>query len=118
MTRLIDTMDKSAIQGFLGVLSRSGFNARELERELGALFANEPHWSDGLNPEDNQTWVFCFVSDDSPEDTRYPLWVRQLSKGGYMGHGQDWKYATPVDLNVRYTEGGGDDQINRYHVGR
>ena len=105
MTRLIDTMDKSEILGFLRFLGRSGLNARELERELEALFAHEPHWSDGLNPEDNQTWVFCFVSDDSREDTRYPLWVRQLSKGGYRGHGQDWKYATPVDLSLRYTKG-------------
>mgnify|MGYP006083791553 FL=1 len=107
MSRLIDTMDKSAIQGFLGVLSRSGFNARELERELGALFANEPHWGDNLDLEDDQTWVLCFVSDDSPEDTRYPRWVRKISKGGYIDyHGNEWKYATPVDLSLRYTKGG------------
>ena len=111
MTRLIDTMSKSEILGRLRYLGRSGFNARELERELGALFANEPHWGDNLDLEDDQTWVLCFVSDDSPEDTRCSRWVRKISKGGYIVfHGHEWKYATPVDLNVRYTKGGVSDE--------
>ena len=110
MTRVIDTMSKSAIQGFLGVLSRKWLNARELERELEALFAHEPHWGDNLDLEDDQTWVLCFVSDGSPEDTRYSRWVRQISKGGYIAyHGHEWKYATPVDLNVRYKLQGGSE---------
>tara|TARA_R110000796_G_scaffold162933_1_gene279882 strand:+ start:112 stop:414 length:303 start_codon:yes stop_codon:yes gene_type:complete len=98
-------MDKSEIQGRLRYLGRCELNVRELELEIETLFANEPHWSEDLDPEDDQTWVFCFVSDDSPEDTRHPLWVRQLSKGGYVGHGRDWKYATPFDLSLRYTKG-------------
>ena len=112
MTRLIDTMGYDELSKFIDYVASipsSFLNELEVRRELETLFAPAPHWSDNLDGCDSSTWVFCFVSDDSPEDTRHPLWVRQLSKGGYMGHGQDWKYATPVDLNVRYTEGGGDD---------
>tara|TARA_R110000796_G_scaffold237658_1_gene357778 strand:- start:44 stop:379 length:336 start_codon:yes stop_codon:yes gene_type:complete len=111
MSRLIDTMDKSEIQGRLRYLGRCELNVRELELEIETLFANEPHWSDFLNPKDNQTWVLCFVSDDSPEETWETNWVINVFEEGYEVPRRNdcWKYATPVDLNVRYTEGGGDD---------
>ena len=67
----------------------------------------EPYWSDNLDPKDDQTWVLCFVSDHSPEETSLGAkWINRVSKGGYIGHGREWKYATPVDLNLRFKEGG------------
>ena len=112
MTRLIDTMTKSEIQVFLGCLSRCGLNARELECELETLFSKESDWSDSLDPQDDQTWVLCFVSDKSPEETRFTAWVDYKLNELYCvaeSHregGDCWLYATPIALDIRYKEEG------------
>ena len=105
MNRLIDTMTKSEIEGFLDNLCP--FSDAEVKQGLEKLFAPVPNWSDNLSPMDDQTWVFCFVSDDSPEDTRYAEWIEIVSIYGYRARAssRSWKYATPVDLDLRYTKG-------------
>ena len=75
--------------------------------ELEKLFAPAPHWSDNLGSQDDQSWVFCFVSDHYPEDTRQAKWIARVNCAGYRDrHNLAWKYATPIDLNVRFKEGG------------
>ena len=110
MTRLIDTMTGAEVRGrlspfFDGTCRLDAWLTEELEN----LFAIEPHWSDGLDELDTQTWVLCFVSDDSPEDNLRCAWVQRKAHIGtayraYSWAGA-WKYATPVDLNVRFKEG-------------
>jgi len=121
MNRLIDTMTGAEVRGrlspfFDGTCCYEDLDAW-LTEELENLVAEEPHWSDNLDPQDDQTWVFCFVSDDSPKDMRYAEWISLLSIYGYRGPrgrswkyatGRSWKYATPVDLNLRY--GSGDNK--------
>ena len=113
MTRLIDTMTGAEVRGrlspfFDGTCCYEDLDAW-LTEELENLFAEEPHWSDGLDPDDDQTWVLCYLSDGSPEDTRHVDWVTQKDQVYYQkNHGLylfEWKYATPVDLNIRYKEG-------------
>jgi hypothetical protein len=41
MNRLIDTLTKSELQQLLSFLGRCEWSAREIERELGALFIEE-----------------------------------------------------------------------------
>ena len=107
MTRLIDTMTGAEVRGrlspfFDGTCRLDAWLTEELEN----LFAIEPHWSDNLDPKDDQTWVFCFISDDSREDTSIAAWIARANCAGYRDrHNQAWKYATPVDLNVRFKEG-------------
>ena len=64
------------------------------------------YWSDSLSLADNQTWVLCFVSDDSPKERRYAEWISEVLDDGYRGpEGLAWTHATPVDLNLRFWEG-------------
>ena len=107
MNRLIDTMTEVELsRRVLELYSGSLNNVRQ---DLEALFAPIPCWSDNLEEEDNQTWVLCFVSDDSAKDTRDARWITS-KVFGEVGPVQDstyevWKYTTPVDLNLRYTKG-------------
>ena len=108
MSRLIDTMDFDDLGTFIDYLAsaEADLDESEMRQELEKLFAPAPHWSDSLRPDDDQTWVLCFVSDHSPEETSLGAkWINRVSKGGYIGHGREWKYATPVDLNLRYKQG-------------
>jgi hypothetical protein len=88
---------------------RQDFDA--VAEDLENLFAEEePHWSDGLDPEDNQTWVLCYLSDASAEETWHVDWVASVSDDYYWSVAKIndcdcWKYATPVDLNVRFKKG-------------
>jgi len=113
MSRLIDTMDAYELNCYLDesltayLLCPDGLDA-EARQQLERLFAKEPHWSDNLDPTDNQTWVLCYLSNDSAEETWHVEWVsgRPLYGEGYRDCvADDWKYATPVDLNVRYNKG-------------
>tara|TARA_R110002124_G_scaffold164496_1_gene331856 strand:+ start:176 stop:514 length:339 start_codon:yes stop_codon:yes gene_type:complete len=110
MTRLIDTMTGAEVRGrlspfFDGICCYEDRDAW-LTEELENLFAKEPCWSDNLDPKDDQTWVFCFISDDSREDTSIAQWIARVTCAGYRcRNGCAWKYATPVNLNVRYKEG-------------
>ena len=83
----------------------------EVKAELENLFKPVPHWSANLDPKDNQTWVLCFVSDDSPEETWLSAWVTNVFEDGYVVpcRSDRWKYATPIDLNLRYKEATSDD---------
>mgnify|MGYP003631992011 CR=1 FL=1 len=110
MTRLIDTMTGAEVRGRLSPFfdGTCCYEDRDawLTEELENLFAKEPHWSDGLSLVDNQSWVLCFVSDDSPEETRIATWIARANCAGYRCcNGCAWKYATPVDLNVRFKKG-------------
>ena len=103
--RLIDTMTSVEVFTRLrSLLSDPGsFEISDLEDEIEKLFAEEPHWYAGLSLVDNQTWVFCFVSDDSPKERRYAEWISEVLDDGYRGpEGLAWTHATPVDLNMRY----------------
>ena len=109
MNRLIDTMDFDDLGTFIDYLasSEADLDESEMRQELEKLFAPEPKWSDSLEEEDNQTWVFCFVSDDSAKDRRYAEWIAEVLDDGYRGpEGLVWTHATPVDLNLRYNMGG------------
>jgi hypothetical protein len=112
MARLIDTMDAYELNCYLDesltayLLCPDGLDA-EARQQLERLFAKEPHWSDSLDPDNNQTWVLCFVSDDSPEETWLSAWVINVCGDGYVVplRRDRWKYATPVDLNLRFKKG-------------
>ena len=110
MNRLIDTMTDVEIYNTVCAVLGRGYRDYEdavmLRQELENLFKPAPHWSDNLDPDDNQTWVLCFVSDYSSKATRQAKWINRVSEGGYIGGGCEWKYATPVDLNVRFNNGG------------
>jgi hypothetical protein len=117
MDRLIDTMNANELNDYLDDVSTTqGWlpykSDAEVRQKLERLFAKEPHWSDNLDPTDNQTWVLCYISDDSAEETWHVEWVssRPLYGEGYRDCvADDWKYATPVDLNARYKKGESDD---------
>ena len=109
MNRVIDTMDYDELGTFIDYLASAEADLNELEirGELEALFAPVPHWSENLGSQDDQSWVFCFVSDHYPEDTRQAKWIARVNCAGYRDrHNLAWKYATPIDLNVRFKEGG------------
>ena len=109
MTRLIDTMTEKEVHERLSpffdcqLLFRG--TAKLLTADLEALFEPVQHWSDSLDPEDDQTWVMCFVWMRQPE-RRYAEWISEVLDYGYRGpEGLAWTYATPVDLNLRYNNG-------------
>ena len=105
MNRLIDTMTEAELSSKVQLLEAAG-SLCNLKQELERLFAEEPHWSDNLDPKDDQSWVFCFVSDESPEETSMATWIARVTCDGYRSSGGcAWKYATPVNLNVRFKEG-------------
>ena len=108
MTRLIDTMTEEELSHT--VIQFYSSSLRDLRHGLEILFAKEPHWSDGLDPDDDQTWVLCFVSDDAPDCTFRTAWINQFEKGIFWGLGRydlvTWAYVTPVDLTVRFNKGG------------
>ena len=109
MSRLIDTMGYDELGTFIDYLAsaEADLDEPEMRQELEKLFAPAPpHWSENLTLTDDQTWVFCFVSDSSTEDTRYAEWIELVSTYGYRApRGRSWKYATPVDLGLRYNNG-------------
>tara|TARA_R110002033_G_scaffold15382_1_gene43688 strand:+ start:906 stop:1247 length:342 start_codon:yes stop_codon:yes gene_type:complete len=112
MNRLIDTMTDAAIDEYISYLSYVNQRLDSPRQKLEKLFAPAPHWSDNLGKEDNQTWEFCFVSDHYPADTRQAKWIARAAdlNGGYRDCvGVLWKYATPIDLDLRY--GNGEDTL-------
>ena len=111
MNRLIDTMDFDELSTFIDYLAsaEADLDEPEMRQELERLFAPAPHWSAGLSLVDNQTWVFCFVSDGSPKERRYAEWISEVLDDGYRGpEGLVWWHATPVDLDLRYTKEQGE----------
>ena len=108
MTRSIDTLTDLEITNLVEYLADVNVRVVEALDALENLFKPVPHWSDNLDPKDNQTWVLCFVSDDSPKETWLSAWVTNVFEDGYVVplRRDRWKYATPIDLNLRYKEGG------------
>ena len=107
MNRLIDTMTNEKAHDLVEYLADVNVRVVEAIDVLENLFKPVPHWSDNLDPQDDQTWVFCFVSDNSPKERRYAEWISEVLDDGYRGpEGLAWTHATPVDLNLRYKEGG------------
>ena len=108
MSRLIDTMDFDELSTFIDYLAsaEADLDEPEMRQELEKLFAPEPHWSDSLDAEDNQTWVLCFVSDESLDISVNAEWVFHVNDQGYRSLQYRWKYATPIDFNLRYNRGG------------
>ena len=111
MSRLIDTMTEVELSSkVLGLLTGStclekGWKrTNDLKQGLEALFAPVPHWSDNLDASDSSTWVLCWVSDKSASSTCQAKWVYKVNSDGSYG-ALYHKYATPVDLNLRYQEG-------------
>ena len=110
MTRVIDTMDDYHLDEFMYATFGVDHGHTAIRQQLERLFA-EPKWSDNLDPKDNQTWVLCFVNDHSPEETWLSAWVTNVFEDGYVVpcRSDRWKYATPIDLNLRYKEATSDD---------
>tara|TARA_R110002074_G_scaffold14527_1_gene49957 strand:- start:310 stop:636 length:327 start_codon:yes stop_codon:yes gene_type:complete len=97
---------------YVASIPSSFLNELEIRGELEKLFAPVPCWSDNLDPLDNQTWVLCFVSDDSAKETRHVEWVSHVDDHRSVTIQYDsWKYATPVDLDLRYTNCKGEGTL-------
>ena len=114
MNRLIDMMtdvelSSKVLELFSGspCLEKGWKRTSDLKQGLEALFEPIPCWSDNLALLDNQTWVLCWLSDDTPKETRHVDWVTNVNDRGYASAFVSWKYATPVDLDLRYSKGGG-----------
>ena len=102
--RVLDTMDEDQLGTFIDFLASGNHTDAKVREELETLFAPLPIWSDKLDEEDNRTWVLCFLSHSSPEETDHTGWVCNSYSDGYKEHRQTflWSYATPIDLNLRY----------------
>ena len=110
MNRLIDTMDFDDLGTFIDYLAsaEADLDEPEIRQELEKLFAPEPHWSDNLEPEDDQTWVLCFVSNASASCTWHTCWIYKVNSDGSYApstYENGFLYATPVDLGLRYGNG-------------
>ena len=107
MTRLIDTMDAHALETWVYdtlVINMSLDDDLDIRQELENLFKPVPHWSDNLDVSDPSTWVLCWVSDRSASSTSQAKWIYKVNSDGSYG-ALYHKYATPIDLNLRYKEG-------------
>jgi hypothetical protein len=106
MNRWIDTLTDLDITNLVEHLADVNVSVEEVKQELEKLFVPVPHWSDNLDPLDNQTWVLCWLSDDTPKETRHVDWVSWKNPAYYQDcHRDEWRYATPVDLDLRYAKG-------------
>ena len=102
MSRVIDTMTEVELSSKVEKLYFGSIN--NLRQELEKLFKPVPHWSDNLDASDPSTWVLCWVSDKSASSTCQAKWIYKVNSDGSYG-ALYHKYATPVDLNLRYKEG-------------
>ena len=102
MSRVIDTMTEVELSSKVEKLYFGSIN--NLRQELEKLFKPVPHWSDNLDASDSSTWVLCWVSDKSASSTCQAKWIYKVNSDGSYG-ALYHKYATPVDLNLRYKEG-------------
>jgi len=105
MKRLID--DKEATVERLGeVFGRVALGDKRFRRCIEELYAPIPEWKDKLDPDVPETWVLCFVSDSSSTSRECAVWVTRCECGPYpfttIHSGHEYKYATPVDLSIRY----------------
>tara|TARA_B110000259_G_C13851867_1_gene337149 strand:- start:408 stop:731 length:324 start_codon:yes stop_codon:yes gene_type:complete len=103
MARLID--DKEATVARILELYKLANSAGMFNRLIEELYAPIPDWKDKLDPNDSDTWVLCFVSDYSETSRECVVWVTRCECGPYPFTTVPcglYKYATPVDLNIRY----------------
>ena len=104
MKRLID--DKEATVERLGeVFGRVALGDKRFRRCIEELYAPIPEWKDKLDPDDPDTWVLCFVDDVFDNSRNFPAWVKRCECGPYPFttlHNGLYKYATPIDLSIRY----------------
>tara|TARA_B110000902_G_scaffold105887_1_gene125266 strand:- start:1401 stop:1718 length:318 start_codon:yes stop_codon:yes gene_type:complete len=103
MKRLID--DKEATVARILELYKLANSAGMFNRLIEELYAPIPEWKDKLNPDDSETWVLCFVNDTFVNSRTSPAWVTRCDCGPYPFttlHSGLYKYATPVDLSIRY----------------
>ena len=107
MNRLIDTMTNEKAHDLVEYLADVNVRAVEAIDVLENLFKPAPHWTDNLDVSDSSTWVLCFVSDKSASSTSQAKWIYKVNSDGSYG-ALYHKYATPVDLNLRYKEGTSD----------
>jgi hypothetical protein len=105
MIRLIDDMSAKKIYDIL--ISNTGLSLQESLEKLCAPVPAE--WYDTLDPDDDQTWVLCDVGYDHPSIASEIVWVGKYNEGDVYRFGiagswkkQFYRYATPVDLNIRY----------------
>jgi hypothetical protein len=108
MKRLIDDM---SAQDILDYWYSNDIND-DLFQCLDKLCAPIPEWYDKLDPDDDDTWVLCFVDDYDPTNTSVAVWIDSYNVDRETFHfgvtpdqpfGVDtYTYATPVDLNIRY----------------
>mgnify|MGYP003671695787 CR=1 FL=1 len=104
MSRWIDTLTDLDITNLVEHLADVNVSVEEVKQELEKLFAPPPHWTDNLDVSDSSTWVLCWVSDKSASSTCQARWIYKVNSDG--SYGGNWhKYATPVDLNLRYVNG-------------
>tara|TARA_R110000737_G_scaffold185742_1_gene208916 strand:+ start:377 stop:700 length:324 start_codon:yes stop_codon:yes gene_type:complete len=104
MNRLIDTMTDLEITNLVEYLADVNVRVVEAIDALEDLFKPVPHWSDNLDVSDSSTWVLCWVSDKSASSTSQAKWIYKVNSDGSYG-ALYHKYATPVDLNLRYNKG-------------
>tara|TARA_R110000787_G_scaffold164052_2_gene277154 strand:+ start:1004 stop:1345 length:342 start_codon:yes stop_codon:yes gene_type:complete len=111
MNRLIDMMtdvelSSKVLELFSGspCLEKGWKRTSDLKQGLEALFKPAPNWSDNLEVSDSSTWVLCWVSDKSASSTSQAKWIHKVNSDGSYG-ALYHKYATPVDLNLRYKRG-------------
>lgn len=105
MKRLIDDMTAEEIERYY-MISIMGLSdcLKELCKPIN-------DWYENLDSEDNQTWVLCYVSYDNPYECDDAVWIGKYKKDDVYPFGlagswkkQFFRYATPVDLNIRYKE--------------
>ena len=104
MTRLIDTMTNEKAHDLVEYLADVNVRVVEAIDVLENLFKPAPHWTDNLDVIDSSTWVLCWVSDKSASSTCQASWIYEVNSDGSYG-ALYHKYATPIDLNLRYKEG-------------
>ena len=111
MKRLID--DKEATWNRLyrliwGADRREGdLDEQDLDACIEELYAPIPEWYDKIDPDNSDTWVLCFVNDTFVNSRISPAWVTRCECGPYPFttiHSGLYKYATPVDLSIRYED--------------
>ena len=108
MKRLID--DKGATVALLYNLiwGKADITHARFNECIYELYAPIPEWYENPDPEDSDTWVLCFVHDESSKCRRYTEWVveyeynKECSSPFKTYCDSNYRYATPVDLNIRY----------------
>jgi len=108
MKRLIDDMTAENILTYYHAMTTP---IDSLALCLSELCEPIPEWYETLDPEDDQTWVLCYVGYDNPYEFNEIVWIGRYKESEVYRFGiagswkkQFFRYATPVDLSLRYKE--------------